>query len=143
MKTNTSKLFSLIFVCLFLAFTGCTKQGVKNKALVLSVIQFDEEAQGIAKNNFGDPEMQKVFSDFTKQNTKIDVDNVELQGDNDATARLTIETFPLILVEQLKTISGKDWKAKVEGAKEVKKYNLKLKKIDDVWKITEKVEITK
>jgi hypothetical protein len=143
MKTNISQIFSIIFVTLLLALTGCTKMSVKNKALALSVIQFDDEAQVIAKTNFADQEMQKVFLDFTKMNTKMDVDNVELQGNDEATAQLTVDTFPMILVEEFKTISGKDWKAKAEAAKQIKKYNLKLKKIGDAWKITEKVEITK
>ena len=123
-----------------MAFTGCTKMGVKNRALVMSAESFDNEAQLAAKATFVDQEQQKTFADFIKINTQIDVDNVELQGDNDATARLTIVTFSKSVYPELVAISGKDWKAKIAEKMETKHYNLKLKKTDGAWGIVEKTE---
>jgi hypothetical protein len=134
------KLITLISIGFLLAFTGCTKQGVKNRALVMSVENFDNDAQLAAKATFVDQEQQKAFADFIKMNTKIDVDNVEMQSDDEATARLTIVTFSKSVYPELVTISGKDWKTKIADKMETKHYNLKLKKADNAWKITEKTE---
>lgn len=133
-------LFTLSFA---IALVGCTKQSVKNRALALSIEKFDNEAQTEGKANFVDEAQQKIFTDFVKMNTVIDVDNVELQGDNEATARLMIQSFSKSVIPELKTISGKDWKAKIESAKEVKTYNLKLKKVDNAWSIVEQTEVPK
>lgn len=111
--------------------------GVKNRALSQSIEKFDSEAESASKATFVDQEQQKTFKDFIKVNTKIDVDNVELQGDNDATARLTIQTFSKSIYPELVTISGKGWKAKIATAMETKRYDLKLQKVDGMWKITE------
>lgn len=135
------KLITLISIGFLLAFTGCTKMGVKNRALVMSAEAFDNEAQSAAKSTFVDQEQQKTFADFIKLNTKIDVSDVELQGDDDATAKLTIVTFSKSVYPELVTISGKDWKAKIAEKMETKHYKLKLKKTDGAWSIVEKTEI--
>lgn len=140
MKTNKAKYISILFFSLFLGFTGCTKQGIKNRALLLAVEKFDNEAQETAKANFVDQEQQKVFADFTKANTSIDADNVDLKSDTEATVRISIETFPKSVIEELKTISGKDWKAKVAATREKKSYTMKLQKIEGQWKMIEQVE---
>lgn len=134
------KIITLLSIGFLLAFTGCTKQGIKNKALVMSVEAFDSEAQTAGKENFIDADQQKIFAEFIKKHTQIDVDNVETQGDSEATARLLIKTFSKSIYPELKTISGKDWAAKVSENMETKKYNLKLKKVDGVWKIVERAE---
>jgi len=134
------KLITFVSIGFLLAFTGCTKMGIKNRALLNSVEKFDEEAKAAAKLTFVDQEQQKTFADFIKVNTKIDVDNVEMQGDNDATARLTVQTFSKSIYPELAKISGKDWKAKIETAKEVRTYSLKLQKLDGKWQITEQKE---
>lgn len=136
------KLITLISIGFLLVFVGCTKQGVKNRALAMSIEKFDNEAQVASKATFVDQEQQKMFADFIKLNTQIDVDNVELQGDNDATARLTIKTFSKSIYPELQAISGKDWKAKIATAMETKTYNLKLQKIDNAWKIVEQTEVS-
>lgn len=135
------KLITLVSIGFLLAFTGCTKQGIKNRALLVSVEKFDADAQTAAKATFVDQEQQKTFADFIKLNTKIDVDNVEMQGDEAATARLTVQTFSKSIYPELVTISGKDWKAKIATAMETKRYNLKLQKIDGTWKVTDQQEI--
>lgn len=140
MKKQTFKYISILFLSLSLGLTACTKQRVKNKALVLAVEKFDNEANQTAQAFFVDQSMQKVFVDFTRANSRLEVDSVELKGDNEATAQLTIETFPKQLVEELSTISGKEWKAKVDAAKQKKTYTLKLQKVDDVWKLVDQVE---
>lgn len=114
--------------------------GVKNRALALSIEKFDAETQTAAQANFVDKEQQKVFAEFVRKNTKMQIDDVELQGDNAATAKLTIRTFSPTLYPELKTISGKDWKPKAEAAMESKIYNLKLAKDGDTWKIGEQTE---
>lgn len=111
--------------------------GVKNRALALSIEKFDAETKTAAEANFVDKEQQKVFSDFVRKNTKMQVDDVELQGDSAATAKLTIRTFSPTLYPELKTISGKDWKSRAEAAMETKSYTLKLAKDGDTWKISE------
>ncbi len=135
------KLIALISMGFLLAFTGCTKMGVKNRALVMSAEAFDNEAQSAAKTTFADQEQQKIFADFIKLNTQIDVSDVELQGDNDATAKLTVVTFSKSVYPELVAISGKDWKAKIAEKMETKHYNLKLKKTGGTWGIVEKTEI--
>ena len=140
MKTNKAKYFSILFVSLFIGLTACTKQGIKNRALFLAVESFDNEAQQTAKANFIDVEQQKVFADFTKANTSIDAGNVDLKSDTEATVQVTIDTFPKSVIEELKTISGKDWKAKVTATREKKSYTMKLQKIEGQWKMTEQVE---
>jgi len=135
------KLITLISISLLMTLTGCTKQVVKNRALALSIEKFDDDAQAESKTQFVDVEQQKVFVDFVKTNTTIEVGNVELQGDNDATAKLTIKTFSKSIIPQLKEVSGKEWKAKIAAAMETKVYDLKLKKIDGGWKIMEQKEV--
>lgn len=137
------KIITLISLSFVLAIAGCTKQGIKNRALLLSVEKFDAEAQADGRANFVDQEQQKVFAEFIKKNTKIEVDNVEMQGDDSATARLTIQTFSKSVYPDLKTISGKDWAAKIATVKETRNYNLKLQKVNSVWKITDQTEIPK
>jgi hypothetical protein len=137
------KLLTTISVAFLLVFTGCTKQGIKNKALVLSAEKFDNESLEAGKANYVDLEEQKIFAEFIKKNTQIDVDNVEMQNDEEATARLIIVTLPKSVYAELKGISGKDWKEKVRGAKEVKTYNIKMKKIKGIWEIVEQKEIQK
>lgn len=134
------KLITLVSVSFLLAFTGCTKMGIKNRALATSIEKFDNDAETASKATFVDLEQQKTFKDFIKVNTLIDVDNVELQGDNDATARLTITTFSKSVYPELVTISGKDWKAKIATAMETKTYNLKIQKVDGTWKVIEQKE---
>ena len=124
-----------------LSLTACTtKQRVKNKALVLAVEQFDTQVQETAKAQFVDQAMQNGFVDFTRENTKIEVESLDLKSDTEATAQLTIESFPMSLVEELKKTPLKDWKGKMAAAKQKKTYTLKLQKIDGVWKILEKNE---
>ncbi len=108
--------------------------------MALSAEKFDNEASIAGKENFIDQEQQKVFADFIKANTRIDIDSVELQDDNAATARLVIETLPKSLYAELKTISGKEWKDKAKAAKEVKSYSLKLKKTNGAWEIIDQKE---
>lgn len=134
------KLITYISLAFLLALTGCTKMGIKNRALSTSIEKFDDEAEAASKATFVDVEQQKTFKDFIKVNTRIDVDNVELQGDNEATARLTITTFSKSVYPELVAISGKDWKAKIATAMETKTYNLKLQKVDGTWKVTEQKE---
>lgn len=136
------KLITLISLSFLIAFTGCTKMGIKNRALSVSIEKFDTDAQTAAKTVFVDQEQQKLFADVIKKNTQIDVDNVEMQGDTEATARLIISTFSKSIYPELGTISGKDWQAKIDSAKEVKTYNLKLQKLDGKWQITEQKEAT-
>ncbi|HEY8269486.1 MAG TPA: hypothetical protein VIG33_01250 [Pseudobdellovibrionaceae bacterium] len=135
------KIILIITLGFVFSFLGCTKQSIKNRALFLSVEKFDNEAQVAGKENFVDAEQQNVFSEFIKVNTRIDVSEVELQNENEATARLTVETFPKSLYSTLKTISGKEWKEKVKAAKERKTYLLKMKKTNGDWEIIEQKEI--
>ena len=138
------KTIILIFISISFIFIGCTKQGIRNKALVLSVEKFDNEAQSAGKAHFVDLEQQKIFAEFIKSNTKIDVDNVELQNnDEEATARLIIDSFSKNLYTELPTISGREWKEKVKAARETKTYTLKLKKTKDIWQITNQTELQK
>jgi hypothetical protein len=124
------------------AFSGCTKQSIKNRALFLSAEKFDNEAQIAGKENFVDLEQQKIFSEFIKVNTRIDVDKVELQNEDEATARLVIESFPKKLYASLQTISGKEWKEKLKVGRESNTYSLKLKKIKGSWEIIDQKEIS-
>lgn len=139
---SMKKIITLISLSLLVVFTGCTKMGIKNRALSLSIEKFDSDAQTAAKTVFVDQEQQKLFADVIKKNTQIDVDNIEMQGDNEATARLLISSFSKSIYPELSTISGKDWQAKIDSAKEVKTYTLKLQKLDGKWQITEEKEIT-
>lgn len=140
MKTKAIKYFFFLFVSLFLGVTACTKQGIKNRAVALAIEQFDDEAQTTAKTHFVDLEQQKVFIDFTKMSTKIEVESVEIKSDTEATAQLVIKTFPKSLAVELATISGKEWKNKADAAMETKTYTLKLQKVDNIWKLVEKTE---
>lgn len=135
------KIITLISLGFLLVLSGCTQQSLKNRALFLSAEKFDNETQAAGKENFVDAEQQKVFSDFIKKNTRIDVSNVELQNENEATARLEIETLSKSQYATLKTISGKEWKEKVKSAKDKKTYILKLKKSNGNWEITEQKEV--
>lgn len=141
MKTTIGSFFSVILMSFCLSLTGCTnKQRVKNKALVLAVEQFDNQVQETAKAQFVDQALQKGFVDLTRENTKIDVESIDLKSDTEATAQLTIESFPMSLVEELKKTPIKDWKGKMAAAKQKKTYTLKLQKIEGTWKILEQNE---
>ncbi|WP_413288996.1 hypothetical protein [Bdellovibrio sp. HCB337] len=140
MKTQATKYFVLLFAVLFVGLTGCTKYAIKNRALVLAVEKYDSEVQDTAKAQFVDKEQQKVFVDFAKLNTKLDVESIDIKSDTEATAQLKITTFPKTLVPELAGISGKDWKSKVDAAMETKSYTLKLQKADGSWKLIEQTE---
>lgn len=140
MKTTATKYFLLLFVSLFVGVTACTKQALKNRALVLAVEKFDNEAQDTAKAHFVDKEQQKVFTDFTKMNTKMEVDSIDIKSDTEATAQLSVKTFSKTIIPELTAMSGKDWKSKVEANMETKKYTLKLQKVDNSWKLIEQTE---
>ena len=64
MKANKAKYISILFVSLFLGFTACTKQGIKNRALLLAVEKFDAEVQETAKASFVDKEQHQEFAGF-------------------------------------------------------------------------------
>ena len=134
-------LITTISIAILLILTGCTKQVIKNKALVLSVEKFDNEALDAGKANYVDLEEQKIFAEFIKKNTKIDVRDVETQSDDEATGLLVIESLPKSIFPELKGVSGKDWNDKIKGTKEAHTYNLKMKKIKGSWEIIEQHEI--
>ncbi|MGZ3743187.1 MAG: hypothetical protein ACXWRE_02050 [Pseudobdellovibrionaceae bacterium] len=136
------KIIIMVSLGVFFAFLGCTKQSIKNRALFLSAEKFDNEVQIAGKENFVDVEQQKTFSEFIKKNTLIDIKDVELQNENEATAHLVIVTFPKSLYGSLKTIPSKEWNEKAHAAKETKTYLLKLKKVNKNWEITEQKEIS-
>jgi hypothetical protein len=120
--------------------SACTQTfTVKNRALVLSAERFDDEVQHVSKENFVDIEQQKVFADFIKKNSRIDVSDVEVK-DKEATAQLKIRTISKSIFPELKTISGKDWQAKVDANMEERSYSLVLKKSGDSWQISEQKE---
>jgi hypothetical protein len=137
------KIKILIFTMLVLSVAACTSPfTVKNRALVLSAEKFDNEAHVVAKENFADLEQQKVFADFIKKNSRLDVENVKLDGDN-ATAELVIKTPAKRVIPELKTISVKEWQSKAAAAMETRYYSLTLKKENDSWAIVEQKEMPK
>ncbi len=136
MKKILSVLFAVIFV-----FCGCTSSyAVKNRALVLAAENLDRELLASATQNFVDLEQQKIFADFMKKNSRVDVSNVDVKGD-EATAQLTVKTPAKTIYAVLGTISGKDWQAKVDASMETRHYSLSLKKTNDSWKITDQKEV--
>lgn len=135
------KSLSTTFLILFLL--ACTSTyTVKNRALFLSAEKFDNEVLALSKENFVDLEQQKVFADFVKKNSRIEIDQVEVKGD-EATANLRIHTISKSIYPEFKTVSGKDWKAKADAAMEYRNYSLTLKKSNDSWQIVDQKEIPK
>lgn len=134
-------LLSVSLTCL--AFTtGClSNYAVKNKALVLSVEKFDNAVIAHSKSLYPDPEQQKVFSDFIKKNSEIDVRNVEIK-DDDATADLEIKTPKESVYAELKGVSGREWKSKIDSNMEVRKFKLTLKNLKKSWEITDQQSVS-
>lgn len=130
------KKLSLILMPFFFLSLACTANfTVKNKARVLTVEKFDNEVQARAKENFVDVTEQKVFADFIKKNSRVDLKSFELKSDTEAAGELTVETFPRSLDAELKKVSGKEWQAKVQAALEKKTYPFTMKKNADVWEL--------
>jgi anionic cell wall polymer biosynthesis LytR-Cps2A-Psr (LCP) family protein len=129
------KLILLLLPALFVSLSCTSGYTVKNKARVLSAEKFDNEVQARAKENFVDATEQKVFADFLKKNSRIEINSFELKGDNEAVGELTVQTFPRTLDPELKKVSGKEWQTKVQAALEKKSYPFTMKKTD-VWTIT-------
>jgi hypothetical protein len=137
------KLKSLLLAFGILTLIACTTSfAVKNRALVLSAEKFDNEVLAIAKDSYVDLEQQKVFADFIKKYSRIDVNDVDIKGD-DATAEMVIHTPARSIYPELKTISGKDWKAKADTAMENRTYALTLKNVKGSWEIVDQKELSK
>ncbi|RYZ88515.1 MAG: hypothetical protein EOP04_09220 [Proteobacteria bacterium] len=131
------KTISVLMLMSVFLLASCTNNfAVKNKALVLSVEKFDNEVVAHSKDMYPDPEQQKMFSDFIKKNTKVEIDNVEVK-DEDGSADLAITTPKQSVYPELKGISGKDWKAKIDANMEVRKFKLTLKNIKKSWEVLE------
>jgi len=131
------KIISALPPFLMLFTLACTSSyGLKNKATLMSAEKFDKEVIALSKDQYPDPEQQKVFADFIKKNSRIEVSNVEIK-DETATADLAIWTPKQSVYPELKVVSGKVWKAKIDANMETRKYTLSLKKINKSWEITE------
>ena len=138
MKTRT--LISLLMMSMLVLTTACISGFVaKNQVAVLEAEKFDNDLQAVAKENFSDPERQKIFSDFIKMNTRIDVQSMDIK-DKDATAELVLQTVPKNIYAEMKTTPSKDWKTKFWASQENRFYSLRLHKEGDSWQILEEKE---
>lgn len=135
------KITLFVLSAILFAFCGCTSSyTVKNRALVLAAENLDTELQALAKQSFVDIEQQKDTANFMKKNSRVDISNVDVKGD-EATAELVVKTPAKKVYAELVAISGKDWQAKVDSSMEIKRYSLNLKKIGGTWKIVDQKEI--
>jgi hypothetical protein len=136
-----AKLFILFFLLLGSSLVGCTKFAVKNKATVLSAESFDNELIRQSKDQYPDPEQQKMFSDYIKKNSRLEVSNVDIKDDT-ATADLSILTPKTSVFPEMKGVSGREWQAKIDANMETRKYKLNLKRIKDSWEILEQKPVS-
>jgi hypothetical protein len=140
MKIKT--IFTALYFLSIVGTTACTSNFVvRNQAVVLSAEKFDNEVIALSKENYTEAEQQKMFADFIKKNSRVEIDKIEVNG-NDATAELTIRTPSRALYPELKTLPGKEWATKVDTSMENRRYSLTLKKTGDSWGIVDQKELS-